>query len=284
MNRYQILHRTVYRYSGPVALGPHALRLRPREGHELRIESSRLTIQPDAGLRWHRDVEDNSVVIATFRDRSERLVIESCLVIQQYNQEPLDFLVKAYAMDHPFAYAPEDLPVLDPYRTVAPSERGEALTCWLATLRQPGERIQSYALLQRLNRSIHGLVAYRLRHEPGVQPAAVTLTSASGSCRDVAYLFMVAARMLGFAARFVSGYSHVIPTAGDGGHTHAWAEVFLPGAGWKGFDPSSGEIAGRDHVPVAVARLPGSVPPIAGSFRGFAAEGMEVSVQVRPLG
>jgi len=284
MNRYQILHRTVYRYSGPVALGPHALRLRPREGHELRIESSRLTIHPEAALRWHRDVEDNSVAIATFRDRTERLVIESSLVIQQYNQEPLDFLVKAYAVDYPFAYTPDDLPVLDAYRIVEPSERAEALSGWLAMLWRPGERIQSYALLQRLNESIHGLVSYRMRHEPGVQPAAETLSSAAGSCRDVAYLFMVAARRLGFAARFVSGYSHVIPTTGDGGHTHAWAEVFLPGAGWKGFDPSSGAIAGRDHVPVAVARLPGAVPPIAGSFRGFAAAGMEVSVQVQPLG
>ncbi len=284
MNRYQILHRTLYRFSGPVELGAHALRLRPREGHELRIESSSLTIQPSASRRWHRDVEDNSVVIATFRDRSEQLVVDSRLIIQQYNQEPLDFLVKAYAVHYPFAYSTDDLPVLDPYRIVEPSERGEALTRWLATQWQPGERIQSYALLQRLNQSVQRLVAYRLRHEPGVQPAAETLSTATGSCRDVAYLFMVAARMLGFAARFVSGYSHAPPTAGDGGHTHAWAEVFLPGAGWKGFDPSSGEIVGRHHFPVAVARLPGSVPPIEGSFKGFAAEGMEVSVQVHPLG
>jgi transglutaminase-like putative cysteine protease len=284
MNRYQILHRTAYTFSGLVELGPHSLRLRPREGHELRIESSSLAIQPRASLRWHRDVEDNSVVMATFQERSDRLVVESSLIIQQYNQEPLDFLVQEYAVDYPFSYTPEDLPVLDAYRIVELSEREESLSRWLAALWQPGESIQSYALLQRLNQTIHGLVSYRLRHEPGVQPAAETLATASGSCRDVAYLFIVVARMLGFAARFVSGYSHTPPTAGDAGHTHAWAEVFLPGAGWKGFDPSGGEIVGRNHIPVAVARLPGLVPPIAGTFKGSAAERMEVSVQVSPLG
>jgi transglutaminase-like putative cysteine protease len=283
MNRYQIFHRTDYTYSGLVKLGPHALRLRPREGHDLRLESSSLAIQPEANLRWHRDVEDNSVVIATFCDPCDRLIVESSLIIQQYNQKPLDFLVEDYAVDFPFAYTPDDLPLLDAYRMVEMAERDGSLSRWVAALWHSGESIQSYALLQRLNQAIHALVAYRLRHEPGVQAPARTLATASGSCRDAAYLFMVAARMLGFAARFVSGYTCPTPTSGDTGHTHAWAEVFLPGAGWKGFDPSCGAIVGRNHVPVAVARLPQSVPPIAGSFAGLPAERMEVTVRVSPL-
>jgi transglutaminase-like putative cysteine protease len=115
MQRYRILHRTYYTFSDEVQLGPHVLRLRPREDHEVRIESSTLTITPTATLRWHRDVEDNSVAIATFDTPASQLLIESDVVIQQFNAEPLDFLVDAHAVDYPFAYAAEDRPVLFPY-------------------------------------------------------------------------------------------------------------------------------------------------------------------------
>lgn len=269
MNRLQILHRTVYTYSGYVQLGSHALRLRPRGGHDLRIETSTITIQPEANLRWHRDVEDNSVAIASFAAPADRLLIESNLIIQQYDQEPLDFLVEDYAVSYPFAYAPEDRPVLDAYYLLAlPAPQTGTLAQWTSTVWQPGEAIESYALLQRLNLAIHQLVTYRQREEPGVQTPTETLGSASGSCRDLAFLFMEAAKLLGFAARFVSGYSCTSLSADAAGSTHAWAEVFLPGAGWKGFDPTRGEIVGENHIPVAVGRLPDSVPPIAGSFNG----------------
>jgi transglutaminase-like putative cysteine protease len=284
MNRYQIVHRTVYTYSGPVQLGSHALRLRPREGHDLRIESSRITIQPEASLRWHRDVEDNSVAIATFAAPADLLLIESSLIIQQYDQEPLDFLVEDYAVSYPFAYAPEDRPVLDAYLLAVPVPQAWPLAPWTSTVWQPGEAIESYALLQRLNLAIHELVAYRQREEPGVQTPAETLGSLSGSCRDLAFLFMEAAKLLGFAARFVSGYSCTSLAAEDAGSTHAWAEVFLPGAGWKGFDPTRGEIVGENHISVAVGRLPHSVPPIAGSFMGDSQLlSMDVAVRVREL-
>lgn len=284
MNRYQIIHRTVYTYSGAVRLGPHELRLRPREGHNLRIESSRITIQPTASLRWHRDVEDNSVATASFRAAADQLLIESSLIIQQYDQEPLDFLVEDYAVSYPFAYAPEDLPVLDAYRLGVASPQAGPLASWTSTVWQAGESIQSYALLQRLNLAIHALVCYRQREEPGVQTPSETLRRASGSCRDLAFLFMEAAKLLGFAARFVSGYSCTSHAVDDPGSTHAWAEVFLPGAGWKGFDPTRGEIVGEHHISVAVGRLPHSVPPIAGSYSGDALLlSMDVAVRVRKL-
>jgi transglutaminase-like putative cysteine protease len=284
MDRYQIVHRTVYTYSGPVQLGSHALRLRPREGHDLRIESSKITIQPEASLRWHREVEDNSVAMASFAVPAELLLIESSLIIQQYDQEPLDFLVEEYAVSYPFAYAPEDRPVLDAYLLAVPAPQAGTLAQWTSTVWQPGEVIESYALLQRLNLTIHELVSYRQREEPGVQTPAETLASASGSCRDLAFLFMEAAKLLGFAARFVSGYSCTAHAADDAGSTHAWAEVFLPGAGWKGFDPTRGELVGEKHIPVAVGRLPHSVPPIAGSFIGDSRLlSMDVAVSVRKL-
>ncbi|MDS4019118.1 MAG: transglutaminase family protein [Candidatus Competibacter sp.] len=283
MQRYKILHRTYYNFSATVRLEPHALRLRPREGCELRIESSTLKITPPATLRWHRDVEDNSVAIATFDSPASQLLIESEVIIQQYNQAPLDFLVADYATDYPFAYTPEDRVVLSPYMYCAEPAAGDVLAEWVATLWRPDDRVQTYALLQRLGVHIHQALSYRLREEPGVQTPAETLSRGTGSCRDFAYLFMEAARRLGLAARFVSGYLHAPPSTINFGATHAWAEVYLPGAGWKGFDPTLGAIVGTDHIAVAVARLPESVPPIAGSFVGPPGASLNVGVWVTEL-
>ena len=283
MQRYKILHRTYYNFTAPVRLEPHVLRLRPRENHELRIESSTLDITPPATLRWHRDVEDNSVAIATFDMPADQLLIESAVIIQHYNEAPLDFLVADYAMNYPFTYTPDDGTVLSPYMNVAANETNDALTDWIATLWQPTEPIQTYALLQRLCVHIQQKLSYQVREEPGVQTAIDTLSRGTGSCRDFATLFMEAARRLGLAARFVSGYLNAPPSAVDFGATHAWAEVYLPGAGWKGFDPTIGAIVGTDHIAVAVARLPEAVPPIAGSFVGPPGASMNVGVWVTEL-
>jgi len=283
MQRYKILHRTYYNFSGKVRLEPHTLRLRPREGHELRIESSDLKITPSASLRWYRDVEDNSVAIATFASDTEQLVIESEIIIQQYNEAPLDFLVADYAIDYPFNYQAEDMAVLSPYMFANVQTEKDPLTDWLANIWQPGESIQTYALLQRLSIHIQQTLVYQLREEPGVQSVAETLSRGSGSCRDSAFLFMEAARRLGLAARFVSGYLHAEPSAFNYGSTHAWAEVFLPGAGWKGFDPTIGQVVGTEHTAVAVARLPESVPPVSGSFIGPPATSLDVGVWVTEL-
>ena len=283
MQRYKILHRTYYNFSAPVVLQPHALRLRPREGPELHIESTTLNITPPASLRWHRDAEDNSVAIATFEATASQLVIESEVIIQQFNQTPLDFLVADYATDYPFVYKPEDLMILSPYLNVAEHTSSTLLATWVASLWQPGAAIQTYSLLQRLSRHIQQTFTYQVREEPGVQSATDTLARGSGSCRDFANLFMEASRHLGLAARFVSGYLHAEPSSANFGSTHAWAEVFLPGAGWKGFDPTIGAIVGKDHFAVAIARLPESVPPIAGSFIGPPGASLDVGVWVTEL-
>jgi transglutaminase-like putative cysteine protease len=283
MQRYKIVHRTYYNFSGPVWLEPHACRLRPREDHELHIESSSLEIAPAAILRWHSDVEDNSVAIATFNSLTDKLSIESEVIIQQYNQAPLDFLLADDAMDYPFAYPPEDWVVLAPYTNAAGVLPGSLLAEWVANLWQPGERLQTYALLQRLCGHINKNLSYRLREEPGVQSAADTLSWGTGSCRDFANLFMEAARHLGLAARFVSGYLHAPPSPVNFGATHAWSEVYLPGAGWKGFDPTTGELVGTTHIAVAVARQPEFVPPVAGSFVGPPGAHLDVGVWVTEL-
>jgi transglutaminase-like putative cysteine protease len=281
MQRYRILHRTYYNFPAEVVLQPHALRLRPRESHELRIESSDLTITPSATLRWHRDVEDNSVAIATFETPASQLLIESEVVIQQSNPAPLDFLVDDDAVNYPFSYPATDKAVLAPYMTA--TKDADPLADWVATLWRPAERLQTYSLLDRLSLRIRERLTYQAREAPGVQTAAETLRLGTGSCRDFASLFMETARHLGFAARFVSGYLQAAPSSADFGATHAWAEVYLPGAGWKGLDPTLGELAGPKHIAVAVARLPESVPPVAGAYLGPPGATLDVGVWVSPV-
>lgn len=283
MKRYKILHRTYYNFSDTVRLGPHHLRLRPREDHELRIESSSLKITPPATLLWHRDVEGNSVAIATFDEPTRQLAVQSEVIIHHFNEDPLDFLVAEYVIDYPFAYQPDDRILLSPYMEHPEPETKNLLAEWMANFWKPGEKIQTYTLLERLVTHIHQTLKYQLREEPGVQPARQTLSYGTGSCRDFAVLFMEAARCLGLASRFVSGYLNAPPSPGNFGATHAWAEVYLPGAGWKGFDPTIGEITGTDHIAVAVARLPESVPPIEGSFVGKPGSSLDVGVWVTKL-
>ncbi|HBP90375.1 MAG TPA: cysteine protease [Nitrospiraceae bacterium] len=280
MQRYKILHRTYYNFSGAVTLGPHRLRLRPREDYDLHIESLNLKLTPPATLLWHRDVEGNSVSTATFDVPANQLVIESDVIIQQFNEAPLDFLVADYAVAYPFTYQPDDRIMLLPYMAFPEPNTKTQLTEWIANFWKPEEPIQTYSLLQRLGTHINQTLTYRVREEPGVQTVGQTLEYGTGSCRDFALLFMEAARCLGLAARFVSGYLHAPPSATDYGATHAWAEVYLPGAGWKGFDPTGGTMAGTDHIAVAVARLPESVPPIEGSFVGPPGSTLHVGVWV----
>ncbi|MDF3071776.1 MAG: transglutaminase [Polyangiaceae bacterium] len=284
MQRYEILHRTYYNFTTAVRLGPHGLRLRPREGHELRVESVDVRTTPASTIRWSRDVEDNSVAIATFELPAQQLMIESHVIVQQYNQAPFDFLLADQAADYPFTYALEDAAVLAPYMTGAVRSASEqaALARWVSDLWPAGKPIQTFALLQLLNAHIHQSLSYRVREDPGVQTPAETIALGTGSCRDWAFLFMEAARQFGLAARFASGYLNTPPSSANYGATHAWAEVFLPGVGWKGFDPTTGVVVGTDHIAVAVARLPESVPPIEGSFSGPPGSTLDVGVWVTP--
>lgn len=283
MQRYKITHVTEYAFSSLVQLMPHTLRLRPREGHELRLENSLLEISPPALLHWHRDVEGNSVAVATFNQSTSRLRILSELVIQQYDQEPLNFLIAEYAVDHPFQYEYQDQISLSPYLNNTSPDQDNTLADWLSGVGLFNGEIQSMALLSRLNININTTLYYQRREEEGVQTAQQTLILGSGSCRDFASLFIEAARKLGFAARFVSGYLNTNTLNPNASSTHAWAEVFLPGAGWKGFDPTLGLVVGADHIAVAVAREPDMIPPVSGSFLGPPGSSLTVSVEVREL-
>jgi transglutaminase-like putative cysteine protease len=268
MQRLRICHLTVYEFSSPVTLQPHRLLIRPREGHDVRIESSRLDISPTHRVRWHRDVFDNSVAVVRFRETAQRLAIDSEVVIQHYEEAPLDFIVEDYAVDYPFEYRKEERVDLAPFQQLVYADQQSMLRDWLKDLNLLSGKIETYVLLDRLNRIITSEFKYMIREEPGVQSPEQTLSSRSGSCRDYATLFIEACRFLGLASRFVSGYSYVPGLDAGGASTHAWAEVYLPGPGWKGFDPTAGELTGSRHIPVAVARHPEMAPPVAGSFVG----------------
>ena len=280
MRRLNISHVTEYLFSTPVTLLPHRLLLRPRENHNVRIESSTLEISPAHTLQWKRDVLDNSVAVVSFSEPSDRLCIASSVLIQHYEDAPLDFFVDDYAVTHPFDYAMADRAELLPFQqAVYPSDR-ERVNRWLSglDLQRP---METFTLLDRMNREIAGKFVYQMREEPGVQPPALTLERNSGSCRDFAALFVEACRHLGLASRFVSGYVYSEAIEAGNASTHAWAEVYLPGAGWKGFDPTSGVVAGNRHIAAAVARHPEDVPPVAGSYLGPTGQRPLLRVAVR---
>jgi transglutaminase-like putative cysteine protease len=283
MRRLKILHRTYYNFSGLVQLQPHRLLLRPREGPGLHIESLQLELTPTAQLRWVRDAYDNSVAMASFVAPTSHLAIISECIVQQFDETPLDFLVADFAVNYPFSYDADSAEILAPYLHSPPQAEQPGLAQWVHRYWQPGEPVQSYGLLARLCVAISQSFTYQIREQPGVQSALETLTRGVGSCRDFAYLFMQAARSLGLAARFVSGYLNAPSVDGSSGATHAWAEVYLPGAGWKGFDPTSGEIAGSRHIAVAVARLPDMVSPVTGAFVGPPGSDLSVGVWVSDL-
>jgi transglutaminase-like putative cysteine protease len=280
MRRLNIDHVTEYVFKDTVSLLPHRLLLRPRESHNVRIESSILEILPAHTVQWKRDVLDNSVAVVSFSEPSNRLHIHSSMVIQHYEDNPFDFLVDDYAFIHPFDYAKEERAELEPFLKIVYPADHLAVQNWLVGLGllQP---METFALLDRLNHEIAGRFFYQMREEPGVQPPGMTLARNSGSCRDFATLFLEACRHRGLASRFVSGYLHSVATEAGNGSTHAWAEVYLPGAGWKGFDPTGGEVTGNRHIGVAVASHPKAVPPVAGSFVGLTGQEPVLSVAVR---
>jgi transglutaminase-like putative cysteine protease len=281
MRRIQIQHLTRYHYAETVTLLPHTLHLRPREGHDIRVQSSRLVIDPPYRIRWKRDVYSNSVAVVEFLQPAQDLVISSEVVVEHYEEQPLEFVLEDNARHFPFQYDPSEQIDLAPYQTaIFPGQQG-VLKDWAADVCGQRGDIDTIALLTSLNRKIANELRYQMREEPGVQTPAQTLVTGAGSCRDFATLFIEICRHCGFASRFISGYA--LNEAVTPGHsaTHAWSEVFLPGSGWRGFDSTSGLVVSGDHIAVAVHRHPEAIPPVAGSFTGSANARPELRVEVR---
>ncbi|MCG6936725.1 MAG: transglutaminase family protein [Gammaproteobacteria bacterium] len=266
MRRIEINHTTRYEYAEPVELLTHKLHLRPREGHDIRIESSKLSIEPNYKIVWERDIYGNSIALVDFADKSPSLEIRSEVIVQHYAQQPLEFSLDDSALHYPFHYNPLHQIDLIPYQMAVFPRDYPVVQQWLEAVCKPGKLMETAVLLDALNRAIASGFEYQIREEPGVQSPQQTIESGSGSCRDFAALFIEACRVLGFASRFVSGY--LLVENAQHLATHAWSEVYLPGSGWRGFDSTSGTLAGGDHIAVAQHRHPEAIPPVSGSFVG----------------
>ncbi|MFN3823755.1 MAG: transglutaminase N-terminal domain-containing protein [Pseudorhodobacter sp.] len=284
----RILHRTRYCYDRPVIFGEHRLMVRPRDGHDMRILDSSLSVWPRADVHWAFDTFGNSVALLSFHHASEELIIESELLLRRYGlDEPLS-RIERYAGSYPVHYDENERTDLSPYLSAYQPRDQEVLADWIAKA-LPHLPDRSLEVLGTLATTIHGAFRYARREAEGVQSPAETIRLGSGTCRDFALLFMEAARNLGFAARFVTGYLHDEGTGNDsgedmtgGGATHAWADVFVPGAGWVEFDPTNRIIASRNLIRVATTRTPAQAMPVSGTFihGGGRQIGLQVEISV----
>ncbi|MQT14333.1 transglutaminase family protein [Segnochrobactrum spirostomi] len=283
-----IKHTTRYSYAAPVTLGSHRLMVRPRDSHDLRLIEATLALSPPGSVRWFHDVFGNSIAVVEFSGPATELVIESDLVIDRYTREAIEGDLDPAAAHYPFVYSADDradLGRLLERHYPDPKGRVEA---WARGFLTDGAA-DTLALLDAMNRTIKADFAYQARDIEGTQTPLETLDLGSGSCRDFALLMMEGLRCLGIATRFVSGYLYdpaLDGAAADGtvgaGATHAWVDVYLPGAGWVEYDPTNGLIGSANLLRVAVARDPAQAVPIAGSFQGRPGDflGMQVEVHV----
>jgi transglutaminase-like putative cysteine protease len=285
MRRLTVRHATTYRYAEPVQFGEHRMMFRPRESHDLRLVSAKLDILPrPSELRWLHDVFDNSVAIATFDQMAAELRFESTVTLEHIETSLPEYALEVEASTYPFQYSDDDRP--DLIRALARTYPSDDLAPWTARFLASPRSTTTMTLLHSMTRGIKEEFAYLRRTEKGVQSPGETLRRKSGSCRDFAVLMMEAARSLGLAARFVSGYI-VVPDADPdsavgGGSTHAWMQAYLPGAGWVDFDPTNSIVGNRNLIRVAVAWDHRNALPLWGTFIGKASSfrGMDVRVSV----
>ena len=288
MTILHVQHRTTYAYTKPVEFGEHRLMCRPRDSHDLRLLDTTLNIDPPASaLRWIHDVFGNSIAIATFNQPAQQLVFESGFRAEHFPTEPQAVEVENYAKQFPFSYAAEDAMDLAHTRDRHYDDPEHKIDGWAKALLEKTEGGDTLAVLSAMTREIKQQFKYAARDAVGVQTPLETLQLGSGSCRDFAIFLMEAARSLGLAARFVSGYLYdekLIGAGGGllgGGATHAWAQVFLPGAGWVEFDPTNALVGGRNLIRVAVARDASQAAPLVGSYSGTPDDFTSMSVEVK---
>jgi transglutaminase-like putative cysteine protease len=284
MRLLTVRHVTAYHYSEPVRLGEHRMMFRPRESHDLRLVKTSLDILPQpADLRWLHDVFDNSVAIAAFGEATSELRFVSSVTLEHLETALPDYALDVGAQTYPFRYPDDEQPDLVSALTRRYPE--DDVDRWAARFLTSPRSIATMTLLHAMTLGIKEQFVYERRSEKGVQSPGETLRRGRGSCRDFALLMMEAVRSLGLAARFVSGYifmPEVRAATVGGGATHAWMQIYLPGAGWVDFDPTNSIVGNRNLIRVAVAFDPGQALPLWGSFIGSASSfrGMEVDVSV----
>lgn len=262
---FNVRHETTYTYSAPVTLGPHIVRLRPRDDGAQRLRRYLLTITPEPSLLSETlDAEGNVVTHAWFFGSTDRLRIVSEFEVETLRENPFDYVPNLGFDALPARYPAAVGPLLAPYRQVA--EVDETVSSFAGAV-AAGTSGSPQGFLDALNRAIHETIHREIREEGAAQPAPVTLQTKQGACRDLAVLFMEACRTVGLAARFVSGYRRGDLSRPDR-HLHAWAEVFIPGGGWRGWDPVEGLAVSDTHVALAASYAQGGTMPIEGAFFG----------------
>jgi uncharacterized protein (DUF2126 family)/transglutaminase-like putative cysteine protease len=293
--RLLLQHRSIYRYPRPAALGPHEIRLRPADHAKARIETYSLTVTQPGQTRWTRDPAGNHVALVTFPKGSRvpglEVLVEMAVDVRPVN--PFDFFVDDRCREAPFRYPDPLSPDVAPYlRADDPGlAGGPRLDAFLAGLPASGDTV---SLIVELNHAVNQSVRYVIREEPGIWTPEETLGQARGSCRDSAQLLVAVLRSRGLAARFVSGYLVQLTDEGmipdepkgvgrDVVDLHAWAEVFLPGAGWIGLDATSGLLCGEGHIPLASAARAALASPVTGTS-DVAAEEVRFEMRVGRLG
>jgi len=306
LTAFNIRHTTVYRYRRPVLLGPHRLQLRPRESHALRVTAADIAVTPAGPLTWANDVFGNAIATVGFAAPTDSLVVDSRVALEHRSEPWPLFDIAASAIAYPFRYSDDERRDLGALLAPQYHDPDARLLTWAQGFVR-GNPTDTLALLKDLNAAISAWISYQERAEEGTQSPLVTLDRGWGSCRDIALLLIEAARSLGFGARIVSGYladrsampgsmpgampgamtapvpGPMIGSAGAGS-THAWAEIYLPGAGWVTFDPTNRTVGDFSLIPVAVARDIKQVVPVSGSFVGASDDflGMTVEVVIRP--
>lgn len=281
MRRLKVSHITTYDYVNPVTFGEHRMMFRPRDSHDLRILSTNLIIEPQpTAIRWMHDVHGNSVAVASFDFAAPQLRFESEIVLQHFETSEPDCPIEPYARTYPFRYAIDEAPDLARAMEHQYPDTFHAVDEWAKSF----VTTDTWEMLTDMTHAVKRDIAYLGREAEGIQTPADTLAIGTGSCRDLAVLMMEGVRALGLAARFVSGYLYSPDIDGTGnvggGATHAWTQVYLPGAGWVEFDPTNGIVGNRDLIRVAVARDPEHAVPLRGTWTGAPGDYLGMQVQV----
>ncbi|MFN4100217.1 MAG: transglutaminase domain-containing protein [Pararhodobacter sp.] len=285
MPSVSISHVTTYRYSTAVDLGPHRMMLRPRETRDLSLVAFDLEIWPPATVDWSHDVAGNAIASARFSAPGDTLTIRAQTLIDLSAPVWPVFTIAAAAATYPFAYSIDEWTDLGALARPQYADKAKRLSAWVEgfVMARPTDTL---SLLKDVSNGVTTRIAYQSRETEGTQGPLETLDRGWGSCRDFAVLFAEAARVLGFGARLVSGYLY--DPVGDRlgssgtGSTHAWVEVFVPGAGWIPFDPTNRAVGSANLIPVAVGRHIAQVAPVTGSYHGtnISLLGMDVEVSV----
>ncbi|MEP7245525.1 MAG: transglutaminase family protein [Gammaproteobacteria bacterium] len=287
MSVLHVTHKTTYSYRRPVEFGEHRLMSRPRDSHDLRLIDTTLVITPPAsGIRWIHDVFGNSIAIASFSQPAQQLVFETSFRAEHYPVMARAITLEPYASSFPFSYSAEDTADLGRTKERHYPDPEHKIDAWAKTILARVPAAETLDVLMAMNSQVKEQFKYEARDEEGVQTPLQTLQLGSGTCRDFAVCMMEASRSLGLAARFVSGYLYdesLIGAAGGmvgGGATHAWAQVFLPGAGWVEYDPTNALVGGRNLIRVAVTRDASQAVPLQGSYRGEPEDFVSIDVEV----